>query len=179
MNEHIKIGNEALSQDDLVGARAEFILALGDPDETVQKIASNRLRELQPQQEHTQKSSKLRRDRPQEGWLGFVGYHVGQRGLVEEVRREKLLEAFERTLPKPRFSDGEIYWWGPPRSADRYRKIRERIWGFLMERREKLKNEGWDKTAILEDVAVINWLVDHLWFTETMEKFFLANDLPK
>jgi hypothetical protein len=47
MNEHIRKGNEALAESDLQTAKAEFTLALSAPDATTQRIAKNRLRELE------------------------------------------------------------------------------------------------------------------------------------
>lgn len=166
MNEHIRKGNEALSRNDRMAARAEFELALSDSDETVRKVANNRLMELQLQPERVHKSSKLHRDRPQEGWLGFCGYHVGQKGLTKEARQEKLREAFEGNLPKPRFNGSEILWWGPPRSAQRYHIICDRIMGFIRERLEKLKNEGQDQNAPVQDAAVRDWWEDYAWIKE-------------
>jgi hypothetical protein len=46
MNEHIRKGNEAIVKGDLQTAKAEFHLALADPNSLTQRIAKNRLREL-------------------------------------------------------------------------------------------------------------------------------------
>jgi hypothetical protein len=47
MNEHIRKGNEALAKRDLETARAEFSLALGAADSLTQRIAKNRLDEME------------------------------------------------------------------------------------------------------------------------------------
>ena|SRR5207247_7893899 len=48
MNEHIRLGNEALKSGDYETAKIEFYAALGDKDELVRRIAQNRLMELFP-----------------------------------------------------------------------------------------------------------------------------------
>ncbi len=48
MNEHIRLGNEALRMGDYETAKLEFYAALSDKDELVQRIAQNRLMELFP-----------------------------------------------------------------------------------------------------------------------------------
>jgi len=47
MNEHIQKGNDALARRDLKTARAEFSLALSASDSLTQRIAKNRLRDLE------------------------------------------------------------------------------------------------------------------------------------
>ena len=59
MNEHIKRGNEAIFQNDRDTAILEYYEALSDPDELVQRIARNRLRELTPDVVFASSSSNL------------------------------------------------------------------------------------------------------------------------
>ena len=48
MNEHIRLGNEALKNGDYETAKIEFYEALSDKNSLVQRIAQNRLMELFP-----------------------------------------------------------------------------------------------------------------------------------
>ena len=50
MNPHVQAGNEALGRGDHDTANEEFLKALDDPDPLVQRIARNRLYELNPEQ---------------------------------------------------------------------------------------------------------------------------------
>lgn len=59
MNDHIRRGNEAMFQKDRDLAILEFYEALSDPDELVQRIASNRLRDLTPNVVFASSSSNL------------------------------------------------------------------------------------------------------------------------
>jgi hypothetical protein len=47
MNEHIRRGNEALARSDLKTAKVEYSLALDAPNATIQRIAKNRLSDLE------------------------------------------------------------------------------------------------------------------------------------
>jgi hypothetical protein len=49
MNEHIRLGNEAIRRGDLETAKSEFYEASADPTELVQRIANNRLMDLFPE----------------------------------------------------------------------------------------------------------------------------------
>lgn len=59
MNEHIRRGNEAMSRNERDQAILEYYEALADPDELVQRIARNRLRELTPDLVFASSSSNL------------------------------------------------------------------------------------------------------------------------
>ena len=59
MNEHIRRGNEAMFRNERDKAILEYYEALADPDELVQRIARNRLRELTPDLVFASSSSNL------------------------------------------------------------------------------------------------------------------------
>ena len=59
MNEHIRRGNQAAFQGDKDEALLEYYEALADPDELVQRIARNRIRELTPDVVFGSSSSNL------------------------------------------------------------------------------------------------------------------------
>lgn len=59
INEHIRRGNEAVTAGDYDRAILEYYEALTDPDDLVQRIASNRLRDLTPDAVFGSSSSSL------------------------------------------------------------------------------------------------------------------------
>ncbi|MCX7023438.1 MAG: hypothetical protein NT080_02325 [Spirochaetes bacterium] len=59
MNEDIRPGNEAVLRNDRDKSVAEYYGALADPDELVQRIAQDRLRELFPDRVFASSSSHL------------------------------------------------------------------------------------------------------------------------
>lgn len=59
MNDHIRRGNEAMSQGDRDQAILEYYEALSDPDAIVQRIARNRLYDLTPDVVFASSSSDL------------------------------------------------------------------------------------------------------------------------
>lgn len=59
MSEHIERGNQAAIQGDKDTALMEYCMALKDPDDLVQRIARNRIRELTPDVVFASTSSNL------------------------------------------------------------------------------------------------------------------------
>ena len=59
MSEHIDRGNQAAAEGDKDRALMEYYRALKDPDELVQRIARNRIRELTPDVVFASSSSNL------------------------------------------------------------------------------------------------------------------------
>ena len=135
MNEHIQKGNEALAREDLQTAKAEFTLAKCDSDQTIQRIAENRLRDIEKKdrelsESKTRKSPKIQteRDRPEIGWLSYLGYHVGDKGIPKKKRRDILKEAFYLTIPREaRFSEEQVEWWGKAGSQKRLEQLCYRL----------------------------------------------------
>jgi hypothetical protein len=59
---------------------------------------------------------------PDEGMLSFLGYHVGNDGQPQPLRRAILVEICEGELP-PVCSQTYLAQWGAPRSPERYHKL--------------------------------------------------------
>jgi len=133
MNEHVKKGNEAVERQDLQTAEKEFKLAKNDPSLLTRRIAENRLREIKDRklsEGKTGKSPKIQAewDRPEIGWLSYLGYHVGEKGIPKKKRREILKEAFYQTIPTgARFSKEQVEWWGIAGSQKRFEQLCLRI----------------------------------------------------
>jgi len=94
-------------------------------------------------------------DRPGEGWLSYLGYHVGKvNGLSKKKRRDILKEAFYKPIPiKAQFDENHVLWWGPAGSQERFEKLREWLSSSITERS--------GKSEMAE--AVNDWTDDLLW----------------
>ena len=66
---------------------------------------------------------------PEMGMLSYLDYHVGKSGKVRHVRRQILLEMFERELP-PLNSWLYVDEWCQPQSSGRLRKLAETLAAF-------------------------------------------------
>src|SRR5205814_877233 len=64
-----------------------------------------------------------------EGILSFMGYHVGQYGVIASHRQDILDYVFHEQLP--RVNNGEyMRSWGTPKSSSRLRKMAESLAAF-------------------------------------------------
>ena len=70
-------------------------------------------------------------DAPSEGFLKFLGYHVGSSGRPVNERRQILATAFQSAaLPAAQFDPDYIASWGAPSSAARLQKISNSLAAF-------------------------------------------------
>jgi hypothetical protein len=104
MNEHIRKGDEALELEDLQTAEKEFRLAKNDSSLLTRRIAEDRLKEIKKRKSSERKAGENPKtqtewDRPEIGWLSYLGYRVGEKGIPKTKRREILKEAFFLTIP--------------------------------------------------------------------------------
>lgn len=88
-------------------------------------------------------------DWEKEGYLSYLGYHVGESAGVKELERRAILRrTFKMVLP-PLVSPEYVRSWGPPSSAPRLKKIADSIASFVRLR----KNRGANSYAI----AIAEW----------------------
>lgn len=122
MNEHIQKGNEALASEDWQTAKAEFKLAKCDSNKVTRITAELRLREIKDRE-------LSERDRPEIGWLRYLGYHVGEKGIPKKERRDILKKAFYQTIPirETRFTEEHVKWWGQAGSQERFQQLCYRL----------------------------------------------------
>lgn len=106
-------------------------------------------------------TNEVKYDTRHDGLLSYMGYHVGNTGLLTSARRSILDRVMESTLPNVVSSD-YMCDWKEPRSQARLKKLADSIAGFRGLRLKKmctandesirdwtndltyLKNEYWD-----------------------------------
>ncbi len=127
MNEHIKKGEEAFARKDLKTAYDEFILAKCDSSTFIRSLAERRLTEIKNLTgSKTSKSPKIQteRDRPEIGWLSYLGYHVGEKGIPKNERRDILKKALYLKIPRGAgFSKEQVERWGTAGSQKRFEQL--------------------------------------------------------
>lgn len=134
MNEHFKKGEEAFARKDLKTAFDEYISAKRDPSSSpfIRGQIERRLTEIKNLTgSKTLKSSKIQTewDRPEIGWLRYLGYHVGvEKGIPKNERRDILKKAFYLKIPREaEFSEEHVDWWGEAGSPKRFERLCSRL----------------------------------------------------
>jgi hypothetical protein len=164
MNEHVQKGDEALAREDLKTAKAEFKLAMSDPSIVTRRNAEDRLNKI--------KERKLSEwDKPESGWLRYLGYGAGKKGKPKKERRDILKKAFYQTISirETRFTEEQVKWWGQAGSEERFKKLCIRLSAFI---------SSSSLTASKEE-AVINWREDLEWLESEFIKEVSPENSPE
>ena len=130
MNEHFKKGDEAFARKDFKTAFDEYILAKRDSSLSpfIRGLIERRLTEIKNLTgSKTTKSPKTQTewDKPEIGWLSYLGYHVGEeKGVPKKERRDILKKAFYLKIPREAgFSEKQVEWWGEAGSPKRFEQL--------------------------------------------------------
>ena len=161
MNAHIQKGNEALASGDLQTAKAEFKLATHDANKITRLTAKDQLKKIKDRE-------LSERDRPEIGWLSYLGYHVGEKGIPKKERRDILKKAFYQTISirETQFTEEYVNWWGQAGSEERFQKLCNWLSKRISEHSGKLD-------------AVSHWKDDLLWLLSEFKKKVFPEKSPE
>jgi hypothetical protein len=101
--------------------------------------------------------SELQAEWIAKGYLKFLGYTVGQKGLTGLERREILTNAYSSTVPDVFSDEQHRETWGRPRSSVRLQKMAESIAAFC---RNAQRHPHARQLAISQWEADLDWLKD-------------------